>query len=416
MKRETSAVRRCGFLGVLLSVLLLLAGTAAASTVAEELARLKWEYEQKLQQYHQALQKAHTHNVQALSREVQTAKARYDQAKKRFDAVADKVGQKIDQVVTKVGSTIATVADVGDGGGDLPLATRSVSLPGYGPCAGITGDNYCGQYAMSTVLLGMGAHTDPQTIYRDTNPAGIFTAPSTVVEYLGAQGVPAHIKNRASLADIKAKLDAGLPVMVLIGSPHWITITGYTADASGRIAQLEAYSNGQKCTYDAEGFLKKWAAPLGSARYAQFADYENLMIDIGKPDAKVKTPVYSSNFWTAMEDNAAGAVNDVVTGWKNVKPFQLVGGLIRGVAGIPATVSSVVGSFLQQGGDRLSAWGSERWANGSASGKLLGGTAVVAGTLAKALGTGARFVGNVLASGATLMGNGFKKLGSLLSL
>lgn len=407
---------RCGFLGVLLPMLIFLAGAAAASSGAEELARLKMEYEQKLQRYNQALQMADTHNMQALSREVQTAKACYDQAKKRFDSAANKIGLKSDQIDTKVGFTFSTVADVGEVGRNLPLATSSLSLPGYGPCSGIIGNNYCGQYAMSIVLLGMGAHTDPQKIYRDTNPGGIFTAPSTVVEYLNAQGVPAHIRNRASLDDIKAKLDAGMPVMVLIGSPHWITITGYTADASGRISQLEAYSNGYKCTYDTEGFLKKWGAPLGNAKYAQFADYGNLMIDIGKPDAKVKTPIYSSNFWTAMEDNAAGAVNDVVIGWKNVKPLQLVGGLIRGVAGIPGTVSSVVGSFLQQGGDRLSIWGSDRWSNDSASGKLLGGTALAAGTLTRAIGTGARFVGNVLASGATLMGNGFKKLGSLLGL
>lgn len=426
MHSITTHLRQTIVLGMLIPAFLMVAGASFGDT-ADDVQRLKLQYEQKFQQYNQALQDGKAQLAAGLAKDVQAAKAAYDESKRRLTIITDKVEANVNKVGTKIGTAVKKLETVllgehanPDRQGP-PLATGQMSLGYANLPGGINGNNYCGQYAMSTVLNGLGLSIMPQKVYDESNPGGIFTAPSTAVEYLSAHRVPAAIKNNASLDDIKAKLDAGLPVMVLEdsnGTPHWIVVTGYQADASGRIAKLEIWSNGSKYSElrDAETFLARWANPLGKSSYAKLAGYHNLMIDVRKPTDKATVPLYSSNFGTATEDNIAGAINDTVTGWKNKKPFQLAGGLVKGVTGLSGAVIGLGGSGLTMGGEKLSTWGQTQWASGSLGGKVMGGTAVVAGTLARGLGTGARFVGNVLSSGATLMGNALKKLGGGLGL
>ena len=55
---------------------------------------------------------------------------------------------------------------------------------------------------MVIILNGVGIKTDPQEIYKKTNPSGIFTSPPVIVETLRMRGVDAKMKNQASVSDI----------------------------------------------------------------------------------------------------------------------------------------------------------------------------------------------------------------------
>jgi hypothetical protein len=121
-----------------------------------------------------------------------------------------------------------------------PEEGSSKILPGYEEQdISIGGDNYCGQFAMTSVFKGLGIDKEAQDVYKATNPAGIFTAPPVIVGYLNKNGVKARQRQNCSIDDIVKKIDAGTPVMVLVdsgdGTPHWVNIYGYNRDASGKI-------------------------------------------------------------------------------------------------------------------------------------------------------------------------------------
>jgi hypothetical protein len=187
----------------------------------------------------------------------------------------------------------------------------------------INGNNYCGQFAMTAVFKGLGITADSQKIYEDTNPAGIFTAPTTITEYLNMNGVDAVSKQNASLSDIVKKIDAGLPAMVLMstadGTPHWVTIYGYDCDTDGKVVSVEMRDSywGTKSVYkmDTATFLSRWNSPLGSGFGSNFVGYKNVMIDIKGTKTKDKSPsIFNFNISTATEDNIANGINDVCNG------------------------------------------------------------------------------------------------------
>ncbi len=287
----------------------------------------------------------------------------------------------------------------------------------------IDGDNYCGQFAMSTLLKGMGIETDPQDVYTETNPAGIFTAPPIIVEHLRESGIDARMKNKASIADIAKRIDDGKPVIVLVdsgsGIPHWVCITGYDTDENGKIISLRMrdsyWGTSGPHTMDVDKFEKAWKSPLGDSTLSQLADYSNVLIDnFGKIDPE-STPIYPGDFSSATEDNMASGINDVVTGWKNKSIPKVISGASKLVLGLPGALVGVVSNFAASNSEKLVRWGEKQKAKGGMGNRILGKAAVAGGKLTNTIAKAGKTVADIWSSGTSMIGNGIKKLGSLFS-
>ena len=286
----------------------------------------------------------------------------------------------------------------------------------------INGDNYCGQFAMSTLLNGMGIKTDPQEIYKDTNPAGIFTAPPTIVETLRQRGIDARMKNGASFNDIKSRIDGGKPVMVLVdsgdGTPHWVCIYGYDTDAAGNVVSVRMrdsyWGTSGPHTMDIKDFTKAWKSPFGGGLLGKFANYSNLLIDnFGKIDPK--TPLYPGNFSTATIDNMASGINDVVTGYKNGSLPKMLSGATKLVVGLPSAITGAASNYLDQASKGWMNWGANKMSQGGIGNQILGGAAVVGGAITNGVAKTGQVISNIWSSGASTIGNGIKKIGSWFS-
>lgn len=390
-----------------------------AASIPQEIEELRLKYERLYKQYTTAIGDAKSSAGAELGKEVAIAKKRYDEAVKAFTP-SQKTKDSFTNAASKVKETVNKVFASGSSE-TTATATSSKVLPGYEDrTIKINGDNYCGQFAMTAVFNGMGVSTSGDEVYKDTNPAGIFTAPPTIVEYLNMNGIDASQKHNASISDITKKVDAGLPVMLLVNSgggvPHWITIYGYNTDASGKVVSMKMrdsyWGTSKGYDMDIERFKTAWNDPVGSKLPNSLLGYSNLMIDIKGTRVPAQSPsALNFNFNTAMEDNMASGINDVVTGFKRIAPMQLAGGLTKCVLGIPGTVVAAAGKGIKKGGDLIVDWGKGKLNQGGFGNTLLGGSAVVAGSVVKATGWVAQASGNLLSSIANVAGNFTKKLG-----
>jgi len=285
-------------------------------------------------------------------------------------------------------------------------------LPGYeDEKISIDGDNYCGQFAMTSVFRALGIEKDAQQVYKDTNPRGIFTAPSIIAEYLNKSGVPARQLNGASVKDIINKIDSGKPVILLVNSsggvPHWVNVFGYKLNADGSVKSLLMRDSywGTRSGYEMaiDTFTEKWSSPFGESFAASATGYRNVMIDIGND--KPRAP-----FSTATEDNIASGLNNVVTGFTNRDWGQMAGGVTRLVTGLPAAVIGVASNLTNSLGERMSSWGSDRWNRGGLGNRIAGGAGVVGGKTVEAASWVGRTVGNGLSSISSAFGNGINRL------
>jgi hypothetical protein len=142
------------------------------------------------------------------------------------------------------------------------------------------------------------------------------------------------------------------------------------------------------------------------------AGYSNLLVDIkGHKDPDFSPAAYSSNFWTATEDNIAAGINDTVTGFKKLSPTQFAGGLTKSAIGVPAAVLGIASNGVNAVGSGLYNYGKSKWQEGGLGKKIFGGVAIAAGGVAKAAAFVGKTTSNVVSSAATLLGNGIKKLG-----
>ncbi|NCB38780.1 MAG: hypothetical protein EOM80_08420 [Erysipelotrichia bacterium] len=390
-----------------------------ATSIPQQIEELRIKYERLYHQYTESLKDAKDSTAKALASEVAIAKKRYEEARKAL-TISDTTKDKFSNAADKVSETVKKVFATG---GEETAVTASVekNLPGYDDQKiSIDGNNYCGQFAMTSVMNGMGLSMDGNKAYKDSNPAGIFTAPPTIVEYLNMNGVAASQKHNATISDITRKIDSGLPVVLLMdsgdGTPHWVNIYGYSSDASGKVTSVKMrdsyWGTSKGHEMDIEKFTKLWKSPLGTKLPGSIVTYSNLMIDItGTREAAFSPGLLNFNFNTATEDNIAGGINDVVNGFKRLAPMQLAGGLTKCVLGIPGTVIGLTGKAVSKGGNSLMTWGKEKMSEGGVVNTLLGGGAVVAGGVTKAAGWLAGATGNLLSSVASIAGNATKKLG-----
>lgn len=400
-------------------LMLVVVQMTSATSIPQQVDELRMKYERLYQQYTQALSDAKSSTAAELGKEVAAAKRAYEEARANLTP-SQKTQQKIKDTANKVKDSVDKLFASGDKN-ETATVTASKELPGYDNLKiNIDGDNYCGQFAMTSVLNCMGINKDAQQIYKDTNPAGIFTGPPTIIEYLNMNGVDASQKQNASIADLTRRLDAGLPVMVLVNSgggvPHWVTIFGYNSDASGKVVSLKLrdsyWGTSKGYEIDIETFKTAWNDPVGNKLPNSLLGYSNLMIDIKGTKQPDQSPsALNFNFNTAMEDNMSSGINDVVNGFKRVAPMQLLGGLTKCVLGIPGTVVGITGKAVTKGGDMVIDWGKKKLDQGGFGNTLLGGTAVVGGSVVKAAGYVTKAAGNALSSVAAIAGNFTKKLG-----
>lgn len=410
--------------GFALAATMLVSGQALyATNINQEILELKQRYEDAYRRYTTAAKEGVTSTIQDIKKQYEQAKAKYEEAKRRLtpseqtkknfkdgvDAVTETV---TDTFAYGTGDTIDTSTDNTNGGKSLSqFDNYSVS---------INGNNYCGQFSTAMIFQYYGINKDGNKIYSETNPGGIFTAPSTLVEYLNMNGLDANEKNNASIQDLIKKLDSNTPVQCLVstedGTPHWVVVCGYETDEYGKVTGIKMrdsyWGTRNTITKTVAEFTKMWKDPMGTGFASNFVGYSNLMIDIKGTKTPDKSPhLLNVNFSTATQDNIAGGINDVVTGFKRLSPTKFASGVTKCVLGIPGAVVGVAGTGLKSAGAKMVEWGKKEWTEGGVGDKIAGGLAVVGGYATQAAGSVAKVAGNALSSVANMAGNFFNKLG-----
>jgi hypothetical protein len=420
MKNNQSLKMALGSILCLAIVALLLqTNVEAQGRVGEDIQRLKLKYEDAFKRYKTALTDGKNNIINDLANEVKLAKDRYEDAKRAL-TLSDEKQTKIKTNTKKISDKFKKAFSIGKKDDKEPVKGETKILPAYATMTvSINGNNYCGQYAMTAALRGMGISASGQDIYKDTNPAGIFTGPATIIEKLNMSGLDASTKHNASLKDLIKKIDEGKPALVLVdagSAPHWVCIVGYKTDGEGNVTSIQMRDSywGTRSVHSMEvgKFQKIWNKPLGNKVLGSIAGYSNLLIDIKDvKEADFSPPAYSSNFWTATEDNIAAGINDTVTGFKNLSPTQFVGGLTKSAIGVPAAVLGIASNGVNAVGSGLYNYGKSKWQEGGLGNKIFGGVAIAAGGVTKAAAFVGKTASNVVSSAATLLGNGIKKLG-----
>ena len=407
---------------VLMAMMIAAGQSLYAVNINQEILELKQRYEDAYHRYTNAIKEGASATAKDLAKQVEQAKAKYEAAKKAL-SLSDETKQNIKDATEAVKEKVSDTFAYGTGNtNDLSTENENggKSLKGFDNYnVSINGDNYCGQFSTAMLFQYYGINKDGNKVYSETNPAGIFTAPSTLVEYLNRNGLDANEKNNASINDLITKLDNNTPVQCLVcadGTPHWIVIYGYECDENGKVTGLKMrdswWGTSKSYTMDIETFKTNWKNPMGDGFCSNFIGYSNLMIDIKGTKTPDKAPsLLNVNFSTATQDNIAGGINDVVTGWKNLEFTRIGGGVTKCVLGIPGAVAGVAGTGVQKAGEKMVEWGKKEWTEGGIGDKIAGGAAVVGGYVCEAAGTVAKGAGNVLSSVANVAGNFINKLG-----
>jgi gas vesicle protein len=287
------------------------------------------------------------------------------------------------------------------------------------PYPGTDRNNYCGQYAMTTVFKSLGIDKSFEDVYQDTNPAGIFTAPNNITDYLSKNGVENTMKQGASINDLKAQVDTGMPAMILVdagSAPHWVAVVGYRTTPEGKteFRVCDSYWGVSKgyATIGEDELRKMWGQPLTGA-LAFATNYNNLMISVkGKVTPPAKQSILVTPGRTNVEDALGGGICDVVAGWKNRNVGQVAKGVGNSVAGILGAIPNIAGKAISKGSDALQNWGRERSEKGGFFNKLLGGLATGTGKVANVGGSILQTAGNAVTSVAQTAVNGIGKVAS----
>lgn len=295
---------------------------------------------------------------------------------------------------------------------EVPLARPPFHAGTERPAAAGSGDNYCGQYALATILPALGLPADFDRIYREMNPAGIFTAPLHFVEYAKRAGAPARAVNGASRDELKAQLAAGRPVALLLScdggvqSVHWVAVTGFkeedgktywkVSDSYWGVGRREGF-----VWMSDEELAEKWDRFLTHPALAAGVSYRNYAVFF---DGKSGL---AAEHATALEDAVLGGVNDLVAGWKNRRPGQLFAGLVECGGGLLGLPGAAAGRAVRFGGEWLAKRGEALSASGSPLARAGGAALTLAGKATSLVGRGLDFLGRTLAFAGNRIGSLF---------
>ncbi len=152
--------------------------------------------------------------------------------------------------------------------GQAPSGARKLSPNDLGVLAQNQGNtNACGTTSLANVMTHWGMPRTHQQIDKSIRPFDLFTAPDKLVEYARDNGLHAEIKADAKLDDLARMIDQGVPPIVLIDPDketnavlHYVTVTGYTRGADGKISDLVIADSagGHRYTMPAAEFQQKW--------------------------------------------------------------------------------------------------------------------------------------------------------------
>ena len=102
--------------------------------------------------------------------------------------------------------------------------------------------NACGTTSLANVLTDWGKPTTHEQVDSDIRHFDLFTAPDKIVDYARDHGMRAELKADASVNDLAKMIDQGVPPIVLMdpdsdsnANLHYMTVTGYNKDASGKM-------------------------------------------------------------------------------------------------------------------------------------------------------------------------------------
>lgn len=127
--------------------------------------------------------------------------------------------------------------------------------------------NACGTTSLANVMTFWGMPRTHEQIDASVRAFDLFSAPDKLVEYARDNGMRAELKADASLNDLAHMVDQGAPPIVLIdpdndknANLHYVTVTGYQRDASGKITDVAIADSagGYRYTMPAEKFQQQW--------------------------------------------------------------------------------------------------------------------------------------------------------------
>jgi Peptidase_C39 like family len=154
--------------------------------------------------------------------------------------------------------------------GDLaPSGARKLSPNDLGVLAQNQGNtNACGTTSLANVMTYWGKPTTHEQIDQSIRAFDVFTAPDKIVDHARANGLRAEIKTDANVEDLAKMVDQGVPPIILMdpdessnANLHYMTVTGYNRDASGKISDVVVADSagGHRYTMPADEFQKKWS-------------------------------------------------------------------------------------------------------------------------------------------------------------
>ena len=261
--------------------------------------------------------------------------------------------------------------------GTAPSGARKLAPNDLGVLAQDQGNtNACGTTSLANVLTHWGQPTTHQQVDESIRHFDLFSAPDKIVEYAQAHGMRSELKADANLDDLANMVDKGVPPIVLMdpdndknANLHYVTVSGYNRDASGKITDLVIADSagGDRYTMPAAEFQQKWDnLKMGGIS----TGLNNVMISVVPNDGRKITG----------GDGVVRSASDIKlpksSFWSNIKS-----GLARGVANLISNVTTAADK----------AW----------SGIKAVGSAVV---------SGAKAVGNVVKSGVDAVVSGAKKV------
>jgi hypothetical protein len=127
--------------------------------------------------------------------------------------------------------------------------------------------NACGTTSMANVMTYWGKPTTHNEIDKSIRAFDVFTAPDKLVDYARDHGLRAEIKTDASVDDLAKMVDQGVPPIILMdpdsgsnANLHYMTVTGYNRDASGKISDVVVADSagGNRYTMSAQELQQKW--------------------------------------------------------------------------------------------------------------------------------------------------------------
>lgn len=152
--------------------------------------------------------------------------------------------------------------------GQAPSGAAKLTQNDLGVLAQNQGNtNACGTTSLANVMTFWGMPRTHEQIDASVRAFDLFSAPDKLVEYARNNGMRAELKADASLNDLAHMVDQGAPPIVLIdpdndnnANLHYVTVTGYQRDASGKITDIAIADSagGYRYTMPAEKFQQQW--------------------------------------------------------------------------------------------------------------------------------------------------------------